>query len=299
MIAGLKTIWAFGRPHTIIGSVISILTLYCIICKGHLSLHLPLLFIALTMGVCCNIFIVGINQIADVEIDRINKPHLPIAAGSLTLSQAQVIVYFCLTLSLLLSLWISPFLFYIILAADAIGWAYSMPPFHLKRHHLGAAMAIVFVRGILINIGGFVIINYKVNGTVYIPADIGILSGFIVVFSLVIAWFKDLPDVNGDAVHGIRTLALVKSPRFVFIAGNTLVALAFLATILIKYEASFDGYSPRVLVLLVGNVVLFVLFILHTGSVDLTIHTSVEKYYKRFWGFFFAEYAVFLAAYLL
>ena len=31
-----------------------------------------------------NVFIVGINQLEDVEIDRINKPFLPIAAGDLT-----------------------------------------------------------------------------------------------------------------------------------------------------------------------------------------------------------------------
>ena len=31
-----------------------------------------------------NIFITGINQLTDVEIDRINKPFLPIAAGDLS-----------------------------------------------------------------------------------------------------------------------------------------------------------------------------------------------------------------------
>ena len=32
---------------------------------------------------CVNVFIVGVNQLTDVEIDRINKPFLPIAAGDL------------------------------------------------------------------------------------------------------------------------------------------------------------------------------------------------------------------------
>ena len=39
----------------------------------------------LVAGYGVNVFIVGLNQITDVEIDRINKPYLPIAAGDLTL----------------------------------------------------------------------------------------------------------------------------------------------------------------------------------------------------------------------
>ena len=39
-----------------------------------------------------NVFIIGINQIEDVEIDRLNKPWLPIAAGDLSLEAARRIV---------------------------------------------------------------------------------------------------------------------------------------------------------------------------------------------------------------
>src|SRR3712207_8755450 len=36
---------------------------------------------AMLACLCGNVYIVGLNQLEDVEIDRINKPHLPIAAG--------------------------------------------------------------------------------------------------------------------------------------------------------------------------------------------------------------------------
>ena len=45
--------------------------------------------LALLLG---NLFIVGINQIYDVEIDTVNKPFLPIAAGRISRSAAWWIV---------------------------------------------------------------------------------------------------------------------------------------------------------------------------------------------------------------
>ncbi|HEU4495902.1 MAG TPA: homogentisate phytyltransferase [Flavobacterium sp.] len=294
-----KKIWAFGRPHTIIGSAISIVTLYSIICHRSLDTQLPLLFLALAIGICCNIFIVGINQIADVSIDRINKPYLPIASGELSIRHAKQIAYGSLLLSLSLALWISPWLFCIILLSAAIGWAYSMPPFYWKKHHLTAAFAIVFVRGILINIGGFLVINYEVNGLLYLPEDVKLLSVFIIVFSMVISWFKDLPDIEGDAIYRIRTLAIVYSPRFVFIAGNLLIISTFLISIFMLHaRLNGAGQSHRVSVLFYGNCFLLLLFAVHMLTANLAKHAAIQKFYKRFWGFFFAEYLLYLAAYL-
>jgi homogentisate phytyltransferase / homogentisate geranylgeranyltransferase len=301
MIAAVRTMWAFSRPHTIIGSVVSILALYAIICEDRLAAHLPLLLPALVAGIGCNVFIVGINQVADVNIDRINKPYLPVAAGVLSLQQAKTIVFGALLLSLIAAFSISPALFGIVLLSAAIGWAYSMPPFYLKKHHLTAALAIVFVRGILINIGGFLVINYEVNGIIALPGDVKVLSAFIVVFSLVIAWFKDLPDMEGDAAYRISTLAIVSSPRFVFFTGNLLVILVFLLTIFLKYRELPDYYPPplKTAVLFYGNIFLLLLFVASSLSADLTRQRSVQRYYKRFWGFFFGEYLLYLAAYVL
>ena len=47
------------------------------------------LLATLVAALTVNIAIVGVNQITDVEIDRINKPWLPIAAGDLSLGAAR------------------------------------------------------------------------------------------------------------------------------------------------------------------------------------------------------------------
>jgi homogentisate phytyltransferase/homogentisate geranylgeranyltransferase len=295
----VTVLWRFSRPHTIIGSVISIYTLYVIVCNNRESLYIPYLLMALLLGICCNVFIVGINQIADVEIDHINKPYLPIPSGVLNVNQAKIIVLSALVLSLLLSFYISIYLFLIILLATGIGWAYSMPPIYLKRHHVGAAISISLVRGILLNAGGFLVFNYLVNGKIEMPLNVKILTLFIVVFSIGISWFKDLTDIEGDRKFNIRTLAIVYSTKSALIAGNLLVSLAYLFTIYMKYQEykSVINSSTELNVLFYGHILLLALFILNAISIDLSKHSSIQTFYKRFWWFFFAEYLLYLIAY--
>ncbi|MCB0286844.1 MAG: UbiA family prenyltransferase, partial [Calditrichaeota bacterium] len=43
--------------------------------------QLAALLLALASCLGANIYIVGLNQITDIDIDRINKPDLPLASG--------------------------------------------------------------------------------------------------------------------------------------------------------------------------------------------------------------------------
>jgi len=295
----LLTLWKFSRPHTIIGSVISILTLYYIVCEKQETQSISYLVMALSIGVTCNLFIVGINQIADVNIDKINKPYLPIPSKVLSMQQAKYIVITALLISLGLALYISPYLFGIITLAATIGWAYSMPPFYLKQHHVIAAIAITAVRGVLLNAGGFLVFNYLVNNSLEMPENVIILTLFIIVFSIVISWFKDLPDVEGDAQYNIKSFAILYSPRFVLITGNLLVAMAYIFTIAVKYAELFlsNVQNFETKVLFYGHILLLILFVYNAVTIKLSQHSSIKKFYKRFWWFFFAEYALYLLAY--
>ena len=107
----LKTLWQFSRPHTIIGSILSLTTLYVLACKNEqLIQNLLILFIVIIAGLACNIFIVGINQLEDIAVDKINKPYLPLASGVLSVTQAKTIVNVCLAICLLGALYTSCFL---------------------------------------------------------------------------------------------------------------------------------------------------------------------------------------------
>jgi homogentisate phytyltransferase/homogentisate geranylgeranyltransferase len=139
-----------------------------------------------------------------------------------------------------------------------------------------------------------------VNRTINLPDDVKILTVFIIVFSVVISWFKDLPDVKGDSAYQIKTLAILYSPKPVFIAGTVLITLSYLLTIFLKYPLVVNSGSAlfQDQVLFYGNIILLLLFTANSLTVNLAEHSSVKKFYKRFWWFFFAEYLVYLIAYL-
>ncbi|MGB5713481.1 MAG: UbiA family prenyltransferase, partial [Waterburya sp.] len=92
----VKSFWQFSRPHTIIGTSLSVLALYSIslattgsnITLVNLEQMLAVWFACL----CGNVYIVGLNQLYDIEIDRINKPDLPLASGEFTVEQGRLIV---------------------------------------------------------------------------------------------------------------------------------------------------------------------------------------------------------------
>jgi homogentisate phytyltransferase/homogentisate geranylgeranyltransferase len=85
-------LWRFSRPHTLLGTFISAIGLYLIAVAELPGSGLDHLFWVMVAGAGVNVAIVGVNQITDVEIDRVNKPHLPLAAGVLSREAAWRIV---------------------------------------------------------------------------------------------------------------------------------------------------------------------------------------------------------------
>jgi homogentisate phytyltransferase/homogentisate geranylgeranyltransferase len=286
----LKILWQFSRPHTIIGSVCSITALYIIACNGNNLLQHGWLYAAtLIAALGCNVFIVGINQIADVEMDKINKPYLPLAAGTLSRKNALAIVFTALVIALIFAFLASFFYFLLIIIILLIGIAYSLPPLYLKQHHLPAALAITLVRGLLVNVGIFLHFQKAINGNYELPGYIWCLAAFIMAFSIAIAWFKDLPDTEGDEKFHVRTLAVLYSKKNALTGGMLMVGIAYIAVLLWSFFYAIK--NPWYLITTHG--LLFILFLVNYFSVQLKDKNSIKKFYLRFWVFFFAEYILF------
>ncbi len=292
----LKILWQFSRPHTIIGSICSITALYIIACNGkNLSQHVPLYVFTLIAALACNVLIVGINQIADVALDKINKPYLPIAAGTLSKKNALAIVYLCLFICLAVSFYVSYFLFGLITLILLIGIAYSLPPLQLKQHHLPAALSITLVRGFLVNVGMFLHFQSSVYNNYNLPGYVWCLTFFIMAFSIAIAWFKDLPDTEGDDKFNIKTLAVLYSKRNALLGGTLLVCAAYIYVLLWSFLSGQKNWKY----LIIAHGVLFLFFLLNYFSVKLQDKNSIKKFYLRFWVFFFAEYILFSVWFLM
>ena len=153
-----SVLWRFSRPHTVIGTAVSVVGLFAIavgalggVDAGSAAFHL---FWTLVAALAVNIFIVGINQITDVEIDRVNKPGLPIAAGDLS-AGARVVDRRRVARSLPLALALTQGALELaaVAAALLVGTAYSVPPARLKRFAVVASLCVSGVRSAIVNLG--------------------------------------------------------------------------------------------------------------------------------------------------
>ena len=282
----LHTLWKFSRPHTIIGSTISILVLF-LLQGGSLTNHSMILMTTLVSALGCNVCITGLNQVIDVELDKINKPELPIAAGKLDLQTAKRIVVVAGIIALCAAALLHWVLLFLIVVILLLGIAYSVPPIQLKQHHLPAALSITIVRGVLVNIGMALHFSGMLEGGFKIEPVIYPLTIFISAFSLAIAWYKDLPDRAGDAHFGYRTFPLLYSPKIALYLGAVFVMAAYGWCI-------FWSYKQAEHLLMYSLIVLSIAFLIHLQTVRLTEQKSIQRFYQLFWVFFFATYLSFL-----
>ena len=160
--AFLNAFWKFLRPHTIRGTVLGSLavTARSLLEQGAplasldwagLAPRAALGVLALLAG---NGFIVGINQIYDVEIDVVNKPFLPVAAGELSPKAAWVLVTGLAIAGVALSWGVFGKEIGMLYAFGlTLGAVYSVPPFRLKTKPVPAFLIIATVRGFLLNYG--------------------------------------------------------------------------------------------------------------------------------------------------
>jgi len=293
--------WKFSRPHTIIGTSLSVLALYLITWattgNSFTVESLTQLLGTLLACWCGNVYIVGLNQLEDVEIDQINKPHLPIAAGEFSRKQAQIIVIILGILGLLLAGLLGPWLLLMVGISLAIGTAYSLPPIRLKKYPFWAALCIFSVRGAIVNLGLFWHFCSRFSGkTLVPPATVWALTLFIVVFTFAIAIFKDIPDIEGDKQYNINTFTIKLGKLAVFNLALWVITVCYLGMILAGIL-----WLPAVNPVFLGITHLVALGLMgwRSQQVDLQDKNAIAQFYQFIWKLFFLEYLIFPLACLL
>ncbi|MEG3437658.1 homogentisate phytyltransferase [Pannus brasiliensis CCIBt3594] len=290
----LQSLWKFSRPHTIIGTSLSVLALYILSVAGienfPLSRYVWQALLAWIACLCGNIYIVGLNQLEDIAIDKINKPDLPLASGRFSVNTGRAIVLVTGILACILSLFGGLWLFGTVSLSLAIGTAYSLPPVRLKRFPLPAALCILTVRGVVVNLGLFLHFRTVMGENGAITPPVWLLTLFILLFTIAIAIFKDVPDTEGDRTYRITT--------FTLLLGKSKILRIVLLTISLCYAlmigaglARLPGMNPPVLV--VGHLALLLLLWWRARGVNLEETTEITDFYQFIWKLFFLEYILF------
>lgn len=290
----LGTLWRFGRPHTVIGTSLSVASIWAIslaVLPGTPSVGRAVaqLALALLAGLAVNGFITGINQLEDVEIDRVNKPFLPLASGELTMGQGRVIVAACAVIPLVLGLLTGWVQLLAVAVALSIGLAYSVPPLRLKRFPTLASLSISLVRGIVVNLGVALHFSHQFGQGWTVPGPVWALTLFVVPYSFAIAVLKDVPDMEGDRLHHIATFSVRNGAAWVTGLGMGVLTLSYLGMATVGALLLDDASA---VVLVVGHLVALAALWAARRRTAVEDRESFTAFYMDVWRLFFAEYVI-------
>jgi len=161
-----------------------------------------------------------LNQIYDLEIDRINKPSRPLVTGEVSIREAWIFTWILYALGTIPTWLVVVFpyttwgakltaplgaheCFFIYVIALVSTFVYSVPAFgRTKAHPIGANLTIAIPRGMLLKVAGWTMVA---RALFFEPWFIGIV---FMLFLLGAASTKDFSDMKGDLAGGCRTLPI-------------------------------------------------------------------------------------------
>lgn len=237
---------ALARPFTLLPPLLGIIS--GAICAWG-SVHNPdptravtgAVIFTVALGSLCASFLNAasnaLNQITDLEIDRINKPKRPLVTGELSVRKAWLVTIAWYVLAIVPT-WlvvVYPFnsisekffaplryheCFFIYLAGLLFTLIYSMPEFgRTKRHGILANITIAIPRGCLLKVAGWSMVAH-----VFSPEP-WYIGAIFMLFLIGAASTKDFSDIEGDRAgncitlpirYGVKRSTRIIAPFFVF-----------------------------------------------------------------------------------
>jgi 4-hydroxybenzoate polyprenyltransferase len=143
-----------------------------------------------------------INQIADIEIDRINKPHRPLTSGKMSIKTATIITWLLYTGAVVASILASSMMLILTSIYIFLGVGYSLRPLRFKDKF--------FISNLTIAIW-YNFINFLIGWVVFKPAQTAPYALLFLLFfyDIIAINSKDYPDVEGDRQYGAKTLPVL------------------------------------------------------------------------------------------
>ena len=304
-IPWLRAFWKFSRPHTIVGTSLSILGLFAIAWAArhplglspgtfHVWQGLSALWLTWLACMCTNIYIVGLNQIEDVVADRVDKPYLPVASGEFSAPQAKMLVGIACSGAILLAVVSQSFyLVGTVLLSLAIGTAYSLPPLQLKRFPLLGSFCKLLVRGAVVNIGIFLHASSQLGLLPQVPERIWVLTLVVLVFSGAIALLKGLRDCDNESYAMSCGLEAPQVLKIVWCLLSVCYGSLIIAAVLIP------GINAGFLIVTHALALFSFWYFSYQIQPTDTTHLTYQEFYQFVWKLFFIEYLIFPTACLL
>ncbi|XP_024022812.1 homogentisate solanesyltransferase, chloroplastic [Morus notabilis] len=288
----------FVRPFVMLQVLITASSLFArVLVENPQLFKWSLLFKAipgLIAVLLCQAYSSCINQIYDVDIDRINKQYLPVTSGDLSMKQAWFLVIFevlvgILILRLMNADRITTSMYYLGLLLATL---YSTPPFRFKESPVATSIVIPLTGGVIQNLGVF----YATRASLGLPfcwsPSIVFITTFATLYCTVFSIMKDITDMEGDMKHNIRTFPVIFGPRKIamFSIGILLVNYIGATAAAIYMPQAFKSY-----VVLPAHIILAIWLVFQAWKLDNANYAkeASAKFYLLLWSLLMLEYLLF------
>ena len=208
----------------------------------------------------------AINDIFDVEIDKINMPHRPLPSGEVSMKGAR---YFCLITS------IAGFMFALLIDLVAVSltifglvllYLYAS---NLKRSGFPGNLVVASLASIPFLFGGFVTQSYN---TLIYPA------AFAFLINLGRELIKDIEDVKGDELENVQSIALrygIKPAR------NLAFVILFSLLAIIPFPILFGYYTSlpflAAVLIIIGAISYSAILLFDKNEEEIIVGTTKVK----------------------
>jgi 4-hydroxybenzoate polyprenyltransferase len=183
---------------------------------------------------CVWIYAVQVNDIADIEIDKISNINRPLVEHTLSIYDAQTIGYISFGLALLGS-WCAGFYpFFMTSVGLAVSYIYSVPPLRLKRIPILSSFLISTVC-LAACLAGFFFISTDKHISLFPNL---MTLGILILFTLEIN-FRDMKDILGDKAQGISTLPTMFGENGPRVVGGLFALSFFLVPIFLSFYSLY------------------------------------------------------------
>lgn len=208
----LELYWEFSRPFTLLAPALGMLSggITALGAEPPTPFRWAVglnLVLGTLMAAVLNAGSNGLNQIYDLEVDRVNKPGRPLPSGRMTVGEAKAITLVFFAVALVLAWSVNVRCFSLALAATFFTFLYSVPPIRTKARGFLANITIAIPRGMLLKVAGWSCVK-SIDRLE--PWYIGFIFGL---FLLGASSTKDFADIPGDRAGGCRTLPIVYGVR--------------------------------------------------------------------------------------
>nr|WGL08436.1 phytyltransferase PT2 [Angelica dahurica] len=285
----------FSRPYSAICTIIGISSVSLLPFTSVADFS-PAYFVGLLQAMipflCANIYTSGINQLVDVDIDKINKPYLPLVSGELSMGEGNAIVsalaFTCLATAIMSN---SVPLFVGVLVYFFIATAYSVehPLLRWKTKPHMAAFSMAGLMGLTIQPAVFFHIQNALGKPMVFSRSVGFATFFLTIYAAVLGPIKDIPDVEGDRAHGNLTFSVRYGQEKVFNFCVNILMIAYGAAVVIGASSPFPLCK---IVSVIGHTTLASLLMLRAKSTKVDDPESTQSFYMFLFKLLYAEYVL-------